>query len=115
MSDLFETERPNFICHMAALAGVCLSIQDPYAYIHSNIKGTTRLLELAHQFGVTNFTFASTSCVYGGSTSTYSPRMKVLITLCPHMSHQRRHVSCLLIHNTTFTTLMSQDLGSSMC
>jgi len=71
MLDLFETERPNFICHMAARAGVRPSIQDPYVYIHSNIKGTTRLLEFAHQFGIKNFVFASSSSVYGGSTSTY--------------------------------------------
>lgn len=52
MLDLFERERPEWICHMAARAGVRPSIQDPYVYIHSNIRGTTHLMELAHRFGV---------------------------------------------------------------
>jgi UDP-glucuronate 4-epimerase len=71
MTSLFEKEGPKWICHMAARAGVRPSIQDPYVYIHSNIKGTTHLMELAHRFGVENFVFASSSSVYGGSTSSY--------------------------------------------
>jgi UDP-glucuronate 4-epimerase len=71
MLDLFERERPQWICHMAARAGVRPSIQNPFVYIHSNIVGTTLLMELAHKFGVQNFVFASSSSVYGGSKSTY--------------------------------------------
>jgi UDP-glucuronate 4-epimerase len=71
MENLMETERPQWVCHMAARAGVRPSIQDPYVYIHSNIRGTTNLMELSHKFGVKNFVFASSSSVYGGSTSTY--------------------------------------------
>jgi UDP-glucuronate 4-epimerase len=71
MLKLFEKEAPQWICHMAARAGVRPSIQDPYVYIHSNIRGTTHLMELAHKFGVKNFVFASSSSVYGGSTSTF--------------------------------------------
>jgi UDP-glucuronate 4-epimerase len=71
MQRIFETERPEWICHMAARAGVRPSIQDPYIYIHSNIKGTTNLMELSAKYGVKNFVFASSSSVYGGSKSTY--------------------------------------------
>jgi UDP-glucuronate 4-epimerase len=71
MMNVFETERPEWICHMAARAGVRPSIQDPYVYIHSNIRGTTHLMELSHKFGVKNFVFASSSSVYGGSKSTF--------------------------------------------
>merc|ERR1719148_545420 len=71
MTNLFEKERPQWVCHMAARAGVRPSIQDPFVYIHSNIRGTTLLMELAHKFGVKNFVFASSSSVYGGSTSTF--------------------------------------------
>jgi len=69
MLKLFENERPQWVCHMAARAGVRPSIQDPYVYIHSNIRGTTHLMELSHRFGVKNFVFASSSSVYGGSKS----------------------------------------------
>uniref|UniRef100_A0A7S4RAB2 NAD(P)-binding domain-containing protein n=1 Tax=Ditylum brightwellii TaxID=49249 RepID=A0A7S4RAB2_9STRA len=71
MLDLFEAERPEWVCHMAARAGVRPSIQDPFVYIHSNIRGTTQLMELSHKFGVKNFVFASSSSVYGGSDSTF--------------------------------------------
>jgi UDP-glucuronate 4-epimerase len=71
MVSLFEKERPKWVCHMAARAGVRPSIQDPFVYIHSNIKGTTHLMELSHKFGVENFVFASSSSVYGGSKSCY--------------------------------------------
>ena len=71
MTSIFEKEQPKWVCHMAARAGVRPSIQDPYVYIHSNIKGTTHLMELSHKYGVENFVFASSSSVYGGSKSTY--------------------------------------------
>jgi UDP-glucuronate 4-epimerase len=71
MENLFEKERPRWICHMAARAGVRPSIQDPFVYIHSNIQGTTQLMELANKYGVQNFVFASSSSVYGGSRSIF--------------------------------------------
>jgi UDP-glucuronate 4-epimerase len=71
METIFEKEQPKWVCHMAARAGVRPSIQDPFVYIHSNIKGTTHLMELSHKYGVENFVFASSSSVYGGSKSTF--------------------------------------------
>lgn len=68
---VFETERPEWVCHMAARAGVRPSIQDPYIYIHSNVEATTRLMDLSHRYGIKNFVFASSSSVYGGSKSTF--------------------------------------------
>lgn len=78
MEDIFETERPQWVCHMAARAGVRPSIQDPYVYIHSNIKGTTQLMELSAKYGVKNFVFASSSSVYGGSKSTFFSESEVV-------------------------------------
>jgi UDP-glucuronate 4-epimerase len=71
MINIFETHRPQWVCHMAARAGVRPSIQDPFVYLHSNIKGTTQLMELSHRYGIKNFVFASSSSVYGGSKSTF--------------------------------------------
>jgi UDP-glucuronate 4-epimerase len=71
MTAIFEKEQPEWVCHMAARAGVRPSIQDPFIYIHSNIKGTTQLMELCHKYGVKNFVFASSSSVYGGSKSNF--------------------------------------------
>lgn len=71
LTELFETEQPEWVCHLAARAGVRPSIQDPFIYIHSNVKATTNLLQLSHKYGVRNFVFASSSSVYGGSKSTF--------------------------------------------
>mmetsp|Transcript_19979 Transcript_19979/g.42991 ORF Transcript_19979/g.42991 Transcript_19979/m.42991 type:complete len:413 (+) Transcript_19979:341-1579(+) len=70
LTHIFETEQPQWVVHMAARAGVRPSIEDPYVYIHSNIEGTTRLMELSAKYDVQNFVFASSSSVYGGSKST---------------------------------------------
>ena len=68
---IFEETKPTWVCHMAARAGVRPSIQDPFEYIHSNIKGTTMLMEISAKYGVKNFVFASSSSVYGGSKATF--------------------------------------------
>ena len=69
ISNIFEKERPTHICHLAARAGVRPSIADPYIYVHSNIEGTTRLLDLSRQYSCKNFVYASSSSVYGCSTN----------------------------------------------
>ena len=64
---IFDAERPRWMLHLAARAGVRPSIDDPFVYIHSNVEATTRLLELARARGCEHFVFASSSSVYGGS------------------------------------------------
>eukprot|EP00814_Leptocylindrus_danicus_P013849 CAMPEP_0116010380 /NCGR_PEP_ID=MMETSP0321-20121206/3967_1 /TAXON_ID=163516 /ORGANISM="Leptocylindrus danicus var. danicus, Strain B650" /LENGTH=401 /DNA_ID=CAMNT_0003479469 /DNA_START=112 /DNA_END=1318 /DNA_ORIENTATION=- len=78
ITNVFDQERPGWVCHMAARAGVRPSIQDPFVYIHSNIRGTTQLMELAAQYSVQNFVFASSSSVYGGSSSTFFSEEEVV-------------------------------------
>ena len=45
--DLFEEQRPDIVIHLAAQAGVRYSIENPRAYLESNINGTFELLEAA--------------------------------------------------------------------
>jgi UDP-glucuronate 4-epimerase len=67
MWNLFKKEKIDHVAHIGARAGVRPSIDNPYIYIHSNIKGTTKILEVARLFHeqVINFVFASSSSVYG--------------------------------------------------
>lgn len=98
ITNVFETERPRWIAHMAARAGVRPSIQDPFIYIHSNIEGTTRLLELAHRFGCDNFVFASSSSVYGeGSKEVFSETDVVDFPVSPYAASKK---ACELIGYT---------------
>jgi UDP-glucuronate 4-epimerase len=64
---IFKKEKITHICHLAARAGVRPSIVDPYIYVHSNVEGTTRLLDLARKHACKNFVYASSSSVYGCS------------------------------------------------
>lgn len=65
---LFETERFDAIMNLAAQAGVRYSIENPFAYIQSNIVGFLSLLEAARAYPVRHFVYASSSSVYGGNT-----------------------------------------------
>lgn len=69
MESVFAAYKPSVVCHLAARAGVRASIDDPLIYIHSNIEGTTILLELSRLYSVSNFVYASSSSVYGESTA----------------------------------------------
>jgi UDP-glucuronate 4-epimerase len=55
------------IVHLGAQAGVRYSLENPHAYIDSNVVGHVNLLELARAREVTHFVYASSSSVYGGN------------------------------------------------
>lgn len=67
MNEIFEREKPTHICHLAARAGVRASIDDPFIYVHTNVEGTTRMLDMARLHDCKNFVYASSSSVYGSS------------------------------------------------
>lgn len=56
------------IVHLGAQAGVRYSIENPAAYVQSNLVGHCNVLEMARQRGSTHFVYASSSSVYGGNT-----------------------------------------------
>jgi len=58
---------PDVIVHLAAQAGVRYSLENPKAYIDSNIVGTFNVMELAKKAGVSHLMMASTSSVYGAN------------------------------------------------
>jgi UDP-glucuronate 4-epimerase len=64
---VFSGHHIHRICNLAAQAGVRYSIQYPFAYEESNLKGFLNLLEMTRQFPVENFVFASSSSVYGNN------------------------------------------------
>lgn len=64
---LFAEERFDMIFHPAARAGVRPSIIDPMLYEDVNIKGTMNLLEMAKEYKLKGFIFASSSSVYGSN------------------------------------------------
>ena len=65
---LFETEKFDVVCNMAAQAGVRYSIAYPMAYIQSNIVGFANILEACRHNSVKHLVYASSSSVYGNSS-----------------------------------------------
>ena len=59
--------RPDVIVHLAAQAGVRYSLENPRAYLDSNVIGTFHVMEAARRLGVQHLLMASTSSVYGGN------------------------------------------------
>lgn len=59
---------PDVIVHLAAQAGVRYSLENPRAYVDSNMIGTFNVLEIAREVGVSHLMVASTSSVYGANT-----------------------------------------------
>ncbi len=62
---LFEQEKFDRVCHLAAQAGVRYSLQNPSTYIDSNIVGFLNILEACRHYKVEHLAYASSSSVYG--------------------------------------------------
>jgi UDP-glucuronate 4-epimerase len=62
---LFRNQQIGAIFHLAAQVGVRYSLENPFVYHQVNVGGTLNLLEVCHHFNVRNFTYASSSSVYG--------------------------------------------------
>jgi UDP-glucuronate 4-epimerase len=68
MEKLFADEKFDKVIHLAAQAGVRYSIQNPHAYVDSNLVGFINVLEGCRHNQVQHLVYASSSSVYGGNT-----------------------------------------------
>jgi UDP-glucuronate 4-epimerase len=101
-ADAFD---PEIIVHLAAQAGVRYSLENPRAYVDSNIVGTFNVMEIARERGVKHLLLASTSSVYGANEKMpflESDRAAWPLTLyaatkraTEHMSHAYSHLWAL--------------------
>ncbi|MCL7714715.1 NAD-dependent epimerase/dehydratase family protein [Stenotrophomonas mori] len=69
LAALFEELQPARVIHLAAQAGVRYSLQNPHAYVDSNLAGFVNMLELCRHHGVQHLVYASSSSVYGDSAT----------------------------------------------
>lgn len=65
MAELFRTEQFTYVIHLAAQAGVRYSLENPFAYVDSNLVGTMTVLEGCRHNPVKHLVYASSSSVYG--------------------------------------------------
>lgn len=69
MAELFQKEKFERVIHLAAQAGVRYSLQNPQAYVDSNVTGFLNILEGCRHNKVAHLVYASTSSVYGANTN----------------------------------------------
>lgn len=69
LSKLFQEEQFDIVINMAAQAGVRYSIENPHAYVQSNIVGFTNILECCRHNQIKHLIYASSSSVYGMNNS----------------------------------------------
>ena len=62
---LFKEQKFDYVCHLAAQAGVRYSIENPYTYIQSNLNGFLNIIEASKQNNIKHLVYASSSSVYG--------------------------------------------------
>lgn len=75
---------PDMVIHLAARAGVRPSIENPSAYINTNIKGTFAVLEWMRKHGCKKMIFASSSSVYGNNAIPFSEKDPVDAPISPY-------------------------------
>ena len=68
LAQLFTTEQFDRVVHLAAQAGVRYSLQNPSAYVDSNLVGFVNVLEGCRNHSIQHLVYASSSSVYGGNT-----------------------------------------------
>ena len=98
---LLDTARPAAILHLAAMAGVRPSIEQPAYYARVNVEGTTHLLEAARKHGVGRFVFASSSSVYGNRAAVpFSEADPVSEPISPYAATKRAgELICYTFHH----------------
>lgn len=67
LTDTFEAFKPTHVAHLAAQAGVRYSIENPHAYVKSNLEGFVNILEVCRKHPKTLLIYASSSSVYGAN------------------------------------------------
>ena len=67
LKNIFQDFSPDKVVNLAAQAGVRYSLENPFAYVGSNLVGFVNILELCKNFNVDGLVYASSSSVYGGN------------------------------------------------
>ncbi len=70
IDSVFQDHKPTHVVNLAAQAGVRYSLQNPSAYIQSNLVGFLNILQSCKKNSISHLIYASSSSVYGGNTET---------------------------------------------
>ena len=100
MSRIFEQNKIDVVVHLAAMAGVRPSIQDPLLYEEVNVRGTMNILELMKKNNIKKFVCESSSSVYGNNEKVpFSEEDNVDRAISPYAATKK---TCEIIAHTYF-------------
>jgi UDP-glucuronate 4-epimerase len=107
INSCFSDFKPDIVVHLAAKAGVRLSLSDPGSYLDVNVMGTLRILEMMKKNNVSKMIFASSSSVYGNNKKVpFSENDNVDYPVSPYAASKK--AGELLCH--TFHHLYNLDI-----
>ncbi|MHB1276623.1 MAG: GDP-mannose 4,6-dehydratase, partial [Candidatus Humimicrobiaceae bacterium] len=90
LKEIFEQNKIELVIHLAAMAGVRPSIENPLLYEKVNIEGTINLLECLREEKIKKLIFASSSSVYGGNKKVpFSEEDKVDFPISPYAATKK--------------------------
>ena len=96
---LFKKNSFSAIINLAARAGVRYSVENPFVYLSTNVRGTLNLLELARKYGVGKFVLASTSSLYAGQPLPFKEELPVNTPISPYAATKKAaEVLCYTYH-----------------
>jgi len=96
---VFSNYKLDAVINLAARAGVRASVEDPWVYLDTNVKGTLNLLECCKEFGVNKFVLASTSSLYGLNEMPFREIDRTDFPLAPYSATKKgAEVLCYSYH-----------------
>jgi UDP-glucuronate 4-epimerase len=99
VKEIFIQHKPDAVINLAARAGVRASVEDPWVYLDTNVKGTLNLLECCNVFEVKKFVLASTSSLYGLNEMPFKETDRTDFPLAPYSATKKSaEVLCFSYH-----------------
>jgi len=89
LREIFKNEEIDAVINLAARAGVRASVEDPWVYLDTNVKGTLNLLELARGSRIKKFILASTSSLYASSEMPFKESANTDRPLAPYSATKK--------------------------
>jgi UDP-glucuronate 4-epimerase len=99
IKNIFSKHKIDAVINLAARAGVRASLEDPWVYLDTNVKGTLNLLECCKEFDANKFVLASTSSLYGLNEMPFREKDRTDSPLAPYSATKKgAEVLCYSYH-----------------
>ena len=102
LNEIFSTEKPEAVFHLAAWAGVTYSIDYPNVYVRNNVEGTVNIAEASVENKVKNLIYASSSSVYGSNPTPFVETMPITDPKSPYPVTKYAGEMMLRTYSTNF-------------